>query len=318
MQHADAPRNDAHTGPGGQLRAARLELKLAPEDVAQILHLSPKQIVALESDDYAHLPGPTYVRGYLRGYAQLLGLSPDVVIDAYNRIPAAKPQVDLTKLSPEPQISSDHHMMRFTTFAVVAIVFGLTLAWWLGRDDTRRAPAQEATETAVLSPTTASQVAEGQPGAEQKAPVTPPVPVPATNPQPSAAPSAPVTVLSPTTKPQILATPPTSSTFKPLAMPATPAPVASGPRTRVVLSASQDAWVDIRDAQQNKLIYETLRPGQTVSLEGLAPLAVFLGNADGVKIEHDGKPFDIAPFKRGLVARFSLSAPAPEPGNGQR
>ena len=55
-----APRS----GPGRLLHEARLDLRLAPEDVAQILHLSSKQIVALEQDDFNNLPGPTYVRGY--------------------------------------------------------------------------------------------------------------------------------------------------------------------------------------------------------------------------------------------------------------
>ena len=77
------------SGPGSQLRQARLDLKLTPENVAHILHLSPRQIVALENDDYVNLPGPTYVRGYLRGYAQLLGLSAEPIVEAYSRSIAA-------------------------------------------------------------------------------------------------------------------------------------------------------------------------------------------------------------------------------------
>ena len=50
-----APRS----GPGRLLRQARLDLRLAPEDVAQILHLSSKHITALEMDDYLSLPGDT-------------------------------------------------------------------------------------------------------------------------------------------------------------------------------------------------------------------------------------------------------------------
>ena len=80
-----ADTSDPRTGPGRLLRQARQDLRLAPEDVAQILHLSSKQITALEADDFQSLPGPTYVRGYLRGYAQLLGLSPEKVVEIYNQ-----------------------------------------------------------------------------------------------------------------------------------------------------------------------------------------------------------------------------------------
>jgi cytoskeleton protein RodZ len=78
-----------------------------------------------------------------------------------------------------------------------------------------------------------------------------------------------------------------------------------------VLHADQDSWADIRDARQNRLIYETVLAGRVVSLEGVAPLSVFLGNADGVRLEFNGKPFDAGPHKRGPVARFTLGDNAP-------
>src|SRR6266516_1116435 len=118
------------SGPGGQLRQARLDLKLAPEDVAHILHLSARQIVALEGDDYDHLPGPTYVRGYLRGYAQLLGLPSEPVVDAYNRLVASRKPVDLGKLTPKAEIRSDHQLIKFATVAIVPIIRGLSAVWW--------------------------------------------------------------------------------------------------------------------------------------------------------------------------------------------
>ena len=67
-------------GPGNMLTKARTELGMSVEDVAAELRLSPRQISALEKDDYHSLPGPTYVRGYLRNYARLLGLPESEVI----------------------------------------------------------------------------------------------------------------------------------------------------------------------------------------------------------------------------------------------
>jgi cytoskeleton protein RodZ len=309
-------------GPGGQLRQARLALKLAPEDVAQILHLSPRQIVALEGDDYAHLPGPTYIRGYLRGYAQLLGLSPEAVVAAYGGLPTAAPKVEPARLAPEPQLSSDHQGMRFATLGVLALVFGLAVVWWLGREDTTPKPVPvaigqpaESVPVPAAAPggvETTVDAANGKPGVVT---VAPPVPA-SVDPQSAksaAAPAAP--------KPAAAVAPaPTAPVPKPAAQ---ANPVAQGPRERLVLTASADSWADVRDAEQNKLLYETLRPGQTVTIEGRAPIAVFLGNADAVKLEYNGKPFDVAPYKRGVFARFNLAAPAapvpaPEAANGAR
>lgn len=315
-------------GPGEQLRQARLALKLAPEDVAQILHLSPRQIMALENDDYAHLPGPTYIRGYLRGYAQLLGLSPEAVVAAYGGLPAAAPKVDLAKLAPEPQINSDHEGMRFATLGVVALVFGLAVVWWLGREDSNPKPVpvtvgqppEVAPATGAAPPPAGEVPADGANGKSGAAPVAAPIPA---NADAQAAKSAAVPAVP---KPVAPTTPANAAPAVATVAPKTvtpPNPVPAGPRERLVLTASADSWADVRDAQQNKLLYETLHPGQTVTIEGRAPIAVFLGNADGVKLEYNGKPFDITPHKRGVFARFNLAAPAesvpaPEAANGAR
>ena len=67
-----------------------------------------------------------------------------------------------------------------------------------------------------------------------------------------------------------------------------------------MLHAEQDSWVDIRDARQVKLLYETVPAGRTVTLEGVAPVSVFLGNAAGVRLDY------VARHKRGMMARFTL------------
>jgi cytoskeleton protein RodZ len=73
-----------------------------------------------------------------------------------------------------------------------------------------------------------------------------------------------------------------------------------------VLTADQDSWADIRDARQMKLLYETVPAGRTVTLEGVAPLSVFLGNAAGVRLDYNGRAVDVARHKRGMMARFTL------------
>ena len=73
-----------------------------------------------------------------------------------------------------------------------------------------------------------------------------------------------------------------------------------------MLHATQESWADIRDAYDNKLLYENIPAGRRVTIEGVAPFSVFLGNADGVQVEFNGKNFDVSRYKRGQVARFTL------------
>ena len=46
-------------------------------DAAQSLKLGPRQVEALEAQDWSSLPGNTMIRGFVRNYARLLSLDPD-------------------------------------------------------------------------------------------------------------------------------------------------------------------------------------------------------------------------------------------------
>ncbi len=77
-------------GPGALLARARAERQFSVAHVAEHLKYGARQIEALESDDYAHLPGTTFVRGMVRGYARLVGIDAGPVLKALERrnIPA--------------------------------------------------------------------------------------------------------------------------------------------------------------------------------------------------------------------------------------
>ena len=64
------------------LRMAREAAGLSIDAVAQQLKLAPRQVKALEDDDFAELPGRTFVRGFVRNYARLLRLDPEAVVAA--------------------------------------------------------------------------------------------------------------------------------------------------------------------------------------------------------------------------------------------
>ena len=288
-------------GPGAQLAQARADLHLAQEDVAAKLHLATRQIQALEQDDYSSLPGATYVRGYLKSYALLLGLSPEPILEAHTRLTAAPVTPDFRTIAPQKEITSRHHQVRFVTYFMAAIVIGLAIAWWQGRDVRPPNPL-----LAVRDSESPVAVADAVPGADavtelEKLPAgEPATPVPAAvavtgnKPLVLAAPPAPIVASAPA-----VATQPVSAVPAPVAQPA-------GPRIKLVLHADQDSWADIRDARQTKLLYDTVAAGRSVTLEGVAPVSIFLGNAAGVRLDYNGQAVDVARHKRGMMARFTL------------
>ena len=70
--------------PGTVLRAAREQAGLSIEHVAEKLHLLQSIVSSLEKDCHDRIRGETFVRGYMRNYARLLGISDDDVVNRYN------------------------------------------------------------------------------------------------------------------------------------------------------------------------------------------------------------------------------------------
>ena len=78
---ADTPTPETRNlSPGEQLRNARQGYRWSVEDVAANLNLTVEMVRALESGDTEALPGPTFVRGYLRAYARLMEIDESTVL----------------------------------------------------------------------------------------------------------------------------------------------------------------------------------------------------------------------------------------------
>ncbi len=267
-------------GPGEQLRQARAARALSVEAVAAQLRLSPRQIVALENDDYDGLRGATYVRGYLRNYARLVGAPVDEVLASHARsLERAQPETAVVSLTPpERQVTSRDQQVRLATFALVAALVGLVLIWWHGRE-------RSGLDTVRLSDVT----------------ITGPMPQVRDK---SVAPAAPAATAPAATSPL---PPATSDEAAPGAAPVAPPPAG---QVQVRLRFEQDCWVDLRDARDTRLVYETVAAGKGVTVNGVAPIRVFLGNAAGAQVEYNGRPHDIRPYTHGVFARFTLGEAA--------
>lgn len=68
---------------GEILRAAREAKGATESEAAEATKMKVQQIDALENDDYGQIAAPIYVKGFLKLYAEYLGLDPDQVIDHY-------------------------------------------------------------------------------------------------------------------------------------------------------------------------------------------------------------------------------------------
>ena len=120
--------------PGAYLRQAREAADMSIAEVADALFLHPDKIEALESDTFDHLAAPTFVRGYLRGYARVLGLPSAPILEMYDRQGFGPPPL-APEISGSKQAHTSDPPVRLTTYAVGAVLVLLMGLWWKSQGD---------------------------------------------------------------------------------------------------------------------------------------------------------------------------------------
>ena len=86
---------------GEQLRAARERKGLSLDRVADETNIAKRYLTGLETEDFSVFPGDPYVIGFLRNYAEYLGLSSDEFVNAYKNIRIQEQPVPIQELIPK-------------------------------------------------------------------------------------------------------------------------------------------------------------------------------------------------------------------------
>jgi cytoskeleton protein RodZ len=74
---------------GMALREAREGMGLSVHDIADRIKFAPKQVEALEANDFSHLPEAAFLRGFVRSYARVLQLDEGELIAALPFAPSS-------------------------------------------------------------------------------------------------------------------------------------------------------------------------------------------------------------------------------------
>ena len=126
---------------GADLRAHREILKLSVNDVSQRLKLQPRQVAAIERDDWGALPGTAFVRGSLRSYGKNLGIDVTPLLESiggFARPADLQNAATLDTPMPRPGGGFDFHAegahRSWLIWAVVGVVGVMALTLFFGRD----------------------------------------------------------------------------------------------------------------------------------------------------------------------------------------
>jgi cytoskeletal protein RodZ len=118
---------------GSSLREARTRQGLDFNEMEFRTKVRAKYLRALEAEQFDQLPGHTYIKGFLRTYADSLGMDGQLYVDEYNsRYVAGEEEQPLRTRRVPTQSRRRHRESRLVVVAVAAIVLltALVIAAW--------------------------------------------------------------------------------------------------------------------------------------------------------------------------------------------
>jgi cytoskeleton protein RodZ len=138
---------------GSSLREARLRQELDFPELEERTKIRPKYLRALEDERFDILPAPTYVRGFLRSYAEALGLDGQPFVDEYNsRFTVGEDDAPLrARRAPAPRRERGPRESRMAVAALVAIAVATALviaAWRFGGPEGEQVSGLDSSGTA--------------------------------------------------------------------------------------------------------------------------------------------------------------------------
>jgi len=272
---------------GKTLREARERLGLSVADAAGQIKLAPRQIEALEAEDFRHLPEMPFVRGFVRGYAKILQLDAQPLLASL-----PQPNVDLVQMVPasvDAPFPSAHSPQRQNLIwlgaALLLSVLVVALAVWHFTTPPGKSEAKRV-ETPVVLPdrvevAAASPVVEAQPAAKM-AQVSEAAHLPADG---------------------VAAPAPQAQPAKPVAQPG-----ASAQGATLRLTFGEESWTEIRDRDGEVVSSQVNTAGSELRLNGQPPLTLVIGRASSARLYYRGKQVDLAPHTSSSsdVARLTL------------
>src|SRR4051794_68168 len=85
---------------GSTLREARMRARIDITEVEQATKIRAKYLRALENEEWSLLPGPTFIKSFLREYADYLGLDSRTLVEEYKLRYDRPSEHELTPISP--------------------------------------------------------------------------------------------------------------------------------------------------------------------------------------------------------------------------
>lgn len=280
------------TGLGEQLAAAREQHAVSIDEMAHKLKLTAKQISAIECDDYSQLGPVTFVKGHIRSYCREFNLNEAQLMSQF-RHQREETEKRMQSFSRRTEREAKDNRLMLFSYAIIALILGSSLfIWWQNRE-----PAPTEAETSKTVVETPSQENSN-------------VPVVTERKAANQINLAEISQLS-DDEPQQTSSQEPETTLAEQPEVTKPAVAEKKRNTKknvstIVMTFKDDSWVEIFDADGERVAFGVKKKGYVMTLDGKAPFNVVLGKHYIVDVEFNGELVDMSHFPTNRLAKFSL------------
>jgi cytoskeleton protein RodZ len=257
-----------HSSPGKLLRDAREQLGLTQEQVAKDLFMTLTKVKAIEADQYTRLHSDTFIRGYLRAYAQLVKVdvvSLMLIYDGQAKILGLKENFVPVK---QKQDSSNKKIWQFALLVGgILLLMWLVSIWFL---DNRKENDYSNINVAVPSKTLSFVSTSSSPASVQNVSNGSVASVADTNASVSVSSQAKIDVT-------------------------TRSPSVSTGSDKLDFYFRDECWVEVSDANGDVLVTELQMKDTQLTLKGQSPFEIKLGNAPSVSLKLNDENVALVP-----------------------
>ncbi len=110
---------------GKELKEVREEKGISLEEISEKTKIQPRFLKAIESGNWRELPEEVYLRGFLRTYADALGLDGKDFVESYNMSRTQEVPPSL------PEEGEDEDSGRFLLLIIIVVLVGLGVIGFL-------------------------------------------------------------------------------------------------------------------------------------------------------------------------------------------
>jgi len=314
---------------GRTIAQAREAKGLTQADLAQSLNLDLRIVEQIEAGRYDQAPEPIYVRAYLKSWAGALDLDPNTLIQDYDRCYFGHEELDLSrgrgskKLEPMggagTVVRRKRGSGRFWLWLLALVVLGIVafialellpkpLSSLLGGSGSTPSNQQTILPLTESKPAGSADATSGpsalppQKGgvADSSASALPSKPLPAladSSPsrvaQATGTPLTGVSASADAPKPEQTTTTSSNATTDSSSVDTNLPPPAATADNLVIKTQGSDCWVEVKNADGTRLMYDVLKSGSERRFGGKGPFSVVLGNPQAVEVLWKGKPVQL-------------------------